>query len=205
MGRLGISAALSLVALTASSAPVFGQIIRVEQDWKLVLNQPDYAVEAPQFHTVMSPSDNLDGSYAQVTWNYREYPEFSPGGLQVQAWSSDNVVETNSTKTSSLSTVAETITWTQTLQTDGVALEFNIINGRSTTWGSFGGHHTETLWIAYVPDLGAYDTNVTAQNSWITFGDNRVDQLVVTEVRYYDAGGLVSTDTNDVVIFEIVD
>ena len=51
-------------------------VIRVEEDWILVVNEPDYAVDSPQFHTVMSPDNHIDSYYAQVTWNYKENQQY---------------------------------------------------------------------------------------------------------------------------------
>ena len=82
--RLKLSSRVALAAIAVTSALLFavppqaseGQptqsVLRVEEDWKLVLLEPDGLQNAPQFHSVMSPSGDLDSLYAQVTWNYRE-------------------------------------------------------------------------------------------------------------------------------------
>ena len=43
-------------------------IIRIEEDWILILNEPNDAMFAPQFHTVMSPFNDLESVYLQVIW-----------------------------------------------------------------------------------------------------------------------------------------
>ena len=70
---------LALAIPTAAADQPQDPVVRVEQDWRLVLNEPDNAVLAPQFHTVMSPFGHLDSFYAQVTWNYQELPDFDEG------------------------------------------------------------------------------------------------------------------------------
>lgn len=179
-----------------------GPVIRVEEDWKLVLNVPDGTVDAPQLHTAMSAFGHFDSSYAQVTWNYREVPYFRPGGLQIQAWDGDGLSFAMSFGSSQLSTIAETITWTQGLLTDGQMLSFKITNGQSTTWGAFGGGHMGVAGTAYVANLNGYSTDVSAENSWITYGANRVDLLMITEVRRYGPDGLISVDSTPRIIHQ---
>ena len=91
------SLTIGLAALMVSATPAVwaapaGTVIRVEEDWVLVLNQPNDMVTAPQFHTVMSPFGSLDAVFAQVTWNYRELPDFTAGGLQMQAWNGNSFI-----------------------------------------------------------------------------------------------------------------
>ena len=178
----------------ASVAPLFAEpVLRVEEDWKLVLNEPDGNVDSPQFHTIMSPFGDADSFYAQVLWNYREMPDFTAGGVQLQSYEGDSLIRRRSMEFGQLSTAAETITWTQSLTTDGVALSFDVSNGQSTTWGAFG----KDMWIssdANLPDLSGYSPDVSAERSCVTYGENRVNLLVITEVRYYGAGGLLRVD-----------
>src|SRR5512132_668997 len=84
---LALSLAGSCLVLTlmpkASAGDEGSSVTRVEEDWQLVLNEPDADCESPQFHTVMSPFTNSDGHYAQTLWNYREAnEEYLAGGLQ---------------------------------------------------------------------------------------------------------------------------
>ncbi len=203
---LGLTAFTGLLLLPAhemrsARADEGAYIMRIEQDWQLVLNEPGAEVNAPQFHTVISPNGGLNNGYAQVSWNYRELPDFTSGGLQVQMWSGDGDPQLTSVGEGVLSTNAETITWTQRLTTDGTQLTFAIINGHSTSWGAFGGDAmTASLPLSH-PNLNQYSTSVTQTNSWITFGANRVNSLVITQVRYYNTDGLVRTDSTPVVIY----
>src|SRR5262245_5177887 len=110
-------------------------VTHIEEDWELVLNEPNNSKDSPQFHTVMSPVGNLDGFFAQVVWNYRELPDFQAGGLQLQSWNGEDLLRTRTVSTRELSTSAESITWTQSLDTDGSTLSFELKDGESTTWG----------------------------------------------------------------------
>jgi hypothetical protein len=193
---LGLIVGVLLVAIVfASTAQAAGPVVRVEEDWTLVLNEPDDNVDSPQFHTVMSPFTHLDSYYAQVVWNYREIPDFVAGGLQLQSWNGETQIRTRSVGDSQLSTSAETITWTQSLETNGIVLLFQILNGESATWGVFGKDMNIDA-EAYLPDLENYSPKVSVANSCITYGSNRVNVLMITEIRRYSADGeLVSVDT----------
>ncbi|MBI3469118.1 MAG: hypothetical protein HY000_39440 [Planctomycetes bacterium] len=190
-----------LTAAPVSQAGSSQPILRVEEDWVLVLNEPKSNINSPQFHTVMSPFDHLSSYYGQVTWNYWELPSFTAGGLQMQIWNGDNCVRRTAPESRVLSTAAETITWTQVLETDGADLSFSIENGSSSTWGTFLGFRAYTN--ANVANLSGYSTSVSVDNSLISYGSNRVVSLVITEVRKYDATGLVSVDQVDKVVFQL--
>lgn len=197
-----VCAGLFIAAPTSGLAYMDDPILRVEEDWQVVLNEPGSAVNAPQFHTLMSPVSDTDSVYAQVTWNYREIPDAAAGGAQIQAWNGEHVLQLKDRVSNQLSTEAETISWTQRLETNGSLLRFRVVNGHSVTWGAFGGSEWNVEGSATFADLNGYSTDVSATNAGITYGSNRIDSLIITEVRYYGANGLISTDTNPRVIFE---
>jgi hypothetical protein len=210
---LGLAVGGVLVGATASgqvAPPPGGEggstdpVVRIEEDWQLVLNEPDSMMEAPQFQTVMSPFGTLFSYYALVIWNYRETPNFAPGGLQLQSWDGDVRICRRGVGDTLLSTTAETITWTQALETNGSLLTFQILNGQSVTWGEFGKDMLITQ-TATVPNLSSYRTAISVDNSWITYGSNRVDRMVITQVRRYTASGQVTVDSTPKVVFERTD
>jgi len=196
-----------LAAATAPrpcSAQPTEPVLRVEEDWLLVLGIPDGAVVSPQFHSAMSPYGHVDSIYAQATWNYRSEPDFDPGGLQVQVWDGDALLKSKNVVEEPMDSDAETITWTQVMETDGEFLLFGVLDGSSTSWGTFGGWETTIVGRKYIPDLSGYSTSVSVANSWITYGSNRVEKLVITEVRYYgeDDDDPLWVDTAPKVVFE---
>lgn len=181
-------------------------VVRVEEDWKLVLNEPDSDVSAPQFHSIMSPYGHLSQAYAQVYWNYRELPDFNAGGLQVQGWYGEESVDLKTVSEDSLSRDAEAITWTQRLELEGGKVKFSVVNGRSSSWGNFGGNATKVAMPGSLSDLGQYSASVSKANSWITYGANRVNSLVILRVRKYAANGsLLSTDDTPKIVYQYQD
>lgn len=199
---LGLVFALFPISVWAQSEAGPEPVIRVEEDWQLVLNEPGTNMQSPQFHTIMSPAPNLDGYYAQVLWNYLELLWYAPGGLQLQGWNGGQLTKYRTLKTAPLSTVAETITWTQILEINGGILYFKIDNGQSITWGTFG----RDMWLdqeGIVTNLNQYSTATSADNSCITYGSNRVNSLVITQVRRYGTSGLLSTDSTPKVVYQL--
>lgn len=180
-------------------------IVRVEEDWRLVLTEPEAEVNAPQFHTVMSPTTDANREYAQVRWNYRELPDFFSGGLQLEAWDGEVALDKWAVEETPLSRDAETITWTQRLELQNQRLRFTIINGHSLSWGEFGGEHVSLYIASGVTNLNDYSSDVSRHNSCVTFGGNRVSVLMITQVRRYGPEGLVSVDNTPIVVFQFAE
>lgn len=177
--------------------------LRIEEDWQLVLNEPRTEVSAPQFHTVMAPGTSMNGLYFQVTWNYRDLPDFAEGGLQMQVWNGESDFASREVGSDSLSNDAETVSWTARLSTDTAHVTFSIVNGHSSSWGSFGGESMTVRTAKPVANLNSYDAGTSAANSWITYGSNRVQRLVLLRTRKYDgAGNLIGEDNTQHVIFQ---
>src|SRR5579864_5748369 len=81
------------VLLGSASAQAPAATDRIEEDWELVIATPDLVAAGPQITTSMSPSADLTSSpFVAFDLNYREYPDFTPGGMQVQVWSAKQLV-----------------------------------------------------------------------------------------------------------------
>ncbi len=206
MAASGITA---LGVLMASASVVCGEeetatdVMQVQEDWELVLAAPAAIKTVPQLETIMSPVGNIDSVFARTTWNYREFPEFQAGGMQLQAWHGDAFLTKTNFGTNDLSTVSETVTWTQVLKTDGTVLTLKIAKGQSVTWGAFGGSTLTLVGVVNLSNLNGYRTEVSVDNSGITFGSHRVVKLRIKAVRRYAADGtLLSTDSDSKVIHQ---
>lgn len=182
-----------------------GDVMRVEEDWEAVLNEPGANLSAPQFHTVMSPLGHTDSYHFQAVWNYRELPNYQNGGLQVLAWDGENEAGSKSFREDALSSAAETVSWTQVLKYSSGALTFRIKDGQSTTWSSFGGTEARLSGTVYIEqNLNGYSPSVSVGKSWITYGSNRVSLLRIKAIRYYNVSGvLLQTDSAPKVVFPL--
>lgn len=172
-------------------------ITRVEEDWTLVVASPDVVEEGPQITTCMSPTSDKSSPFVAFDLNYREYPDFQAGGMQVQVWSNDQVLRTSTQHDEQLAEVNETITWTQSMSLTGSQVIYRVKNGNSSTWDDFGGDGNLLVTFATsLTDLSAYSPETSATNSGVTWQSNRVSSLVLTSVRYYAGDILVNTDNN---------
>jgi hypothetical protein len=196
---------VSAVLITAILAyPISGLLAQsgtivpdqIQEDWQLVVGTPDVTGVGPQITTSMSPVSDDSTPFVAFDLNYREYPTFEPGGMQLQVWSGDQVLSTSSQGTNQFNTTGETITWTQKMSIGNGTLFYHILHGQSTTWGSFGG--PGQLKVSYpttVSSLAGYTPATSVANSGASWESNLVTRLTLVQVRYYAAGQLIATDT----------
>ena len=203
MSRLGTVALLATTLLTLSAS--FGQSIAltadpdaIEEDWVLVVGNPDPTGVGPQITTVMSPvSDASSAPFIAFDLNYREYPNFAAGGMQIQVWSSGQVLDTSGQGNALFNAAGETVTWTQRMAISAGTLNYNVSNGQSTTWGQFGqGSHLTVSVPTTLTSLAGYLPSVSAAKSGASWQENHVTTLTLKEVRYYAHNHLIWTDTN---------
>jgi hypothetical protein len=116
----------------------------------------------------------------------------------------DTLDSTTGPSSGVLSTQDEVITYTMRMRLTGGNIEFEVINGNSTTWGTFGGQGwlrasvgtDQTGFPLYSPD-------VSVKNSKVTFARHRVKKFALKEVRYYSNNGtLLGTDTTERIVHQ---
>jgi hypothetical protein len=166
---------LSSALVTLTVATAFGQTQGVplpdaiEEDWQLLISNPDQYSVGPQITTVMSPVADGSTPFFAFDMNYREYPIFSPGGMQIQVWSGGKVIDTSSQGSALFGTPGEGITWTQRMSLGGGSVSYDVNNGQSTTWGKFGqGEQLSVSFSSTLNDLSGYDPDVSAAGNQTT-------------------------------------
>lgn len=194
----GLRSVLALSALLTSPAALRAQdsptVVCVEEDWELVVNQPDTAKDGPQVTCSISPL-TMDAMYAAFDVNYRTQPDYSPGGLQLHTWDPNDPMMTQDLSTSALlATPNETVTWTMRMYLWYGSLRFRIVNGQSQTWGAFASLHSIGT-PADLVSLDGYDPQVSVDNSGVCFAGNLVVSLTLKAVRWYDASGILIRET----------
>jgi hypothetical protein len=189
------AAVLSVWAATACAQTP--SVVRVEEDWELVVAAPDANTAAPQVSCVIAPVGNVDSVYGTLSLNHQSLPDFLAGGIQLQVWNNETPIEWRKFPNVSLiNTPSETIRWTQTMQLAGGQLTFEVVDGSSTSWGAFGGQGYLKVSVATaLENLNAYDAAVSVANSGISFGGNRVQSLVLKKVRLIMSNGEVFEDS----------
>lgn len=196
--RSGAPAGLvCLASALAGLAPAAAaDVARVEEDWQLVVNQPDVNLNGPQVTCVISPL-TADVAYCAFDINYHTQPDYSAGGLQLHLWNPNQPIVTNNFPVSGmLGQANETVTWTQTMSLASGVLSFSVVNGQSATWGSFDNGSQPLQATTTATNLNSYDPNVSLTNSGVSFASNLVSSLTLTAVRWYDSNGqLIAQNT----------
>jgi hypothetical protein len=177
--------------------------VRVEEDWELAIGTPASTRNAPQIVTMISPLGHVESFHATLDLNHHSIPTYAAGGLQFEVWEGEvALLERRFPNQSLLETPGETIRWTQTMDLNGGALTFAVIDGSSTTWGAFGGqgYLRDTVATA-LHNLNAYSPEVSAANSGVSFSGNRVQSLILKRVRYYTSTGELIEDATERVVY----
>lgn len=177
-------------ALVAAPAWSQSHILTIEEHWELHIAEPDVATSAPQTTMVMSPNGSLGGDYFLFTINHETAPDYIPGGMQVQHWIGDEIVEcAHSNEYGTLATDGETVRWVQRISLDSGTLKFEIENGISDTWGQFLGDDLELSTSSSLSDLNAYKAAISLNESQVGFSENRVESLTLTKIRWLTDDG----------------
>ena len=172
-------------------------VVRVEEDWELVVGTPDPDSDSPQVVCVVSPLCKADSVHATFEVNHRSVPQFVPGGVQLVVWNGEAPLAIeSSTNEAPLAHAGETIRWTQCMEVNEGQLTFEILGGSSTTWGAFG---AEGSLRATVPtslaNLDAYTPSVSVKGSGVNYAGHRVHSLVLKRIRVHLSNGEQVEDT----------
>jgi hypothetical protein len=168
----------------------------IEQDWKVeLLVMPDgNRLTSPLF--VSSFSIPLVSALFQCTWNHRDVPLLEEGGIQLQVYKWDDLLDEQEILTppwrEKLNIDDELITWTQRLAIVGMDYRFTIKNISSKTWGEIAGPYTiKRTFLVWVPPLELYNFQEIADNSGIVMGGNRFKRMTILQTRFYDGNGIL--------------
>lgn len=197
--------AFSVVGVLQSTGmqTAIGQnIVRIEEDWELVIREPDPSSEAPQVTCVISPFGHVNAVYSVFDLNLRHLPDYAAGGMQLQVWSgTDSLSSSSSNRGVLLQVPGETVSWTQVMKVQEGKLTFQVMNGVSQTWGGFGGG--EKLLVSRNTDLenlNEYDSANSVANSGIGYSGHHITSLILKKVRAYAESGEYVEDTTAKVI-----
>jgi hypothetical protein len=205
LGSIAILLGLT-VALTNSSQAQDGnsdpEITMILEQWEVKVADPDVDTNSPQLSTIMTPDNSHPEDFFAFELNHSTIPEFSPGGMQVQYWSGDQLSKYQYSATNELIDESpDTIIWTQRLSLNNGQLRFQIINGDSESFGDFGGSALFTLTTpSNLQSLNAYSYEESAKYSNVTYGTNRVEKMQLKRVRFYSGSTLVKQMNTPIVV-----
>ncbi len=162
------------------------EIVKVEETWEMSVGEPNTSRNAPQVSMVMSPHENLEAEYFVFLLNHRTEPGYSVGGMQIQHWEGEELVEhRNGPSDNELNHVGETVLWTQTMSLSGGVVTFAVENGTSESWGDFGGQgYLRKSVDTGQANLNAYDPLISIKESGIGYAGNRVAALTLKRIRW---------------------
>jgi hypothetical protein len=177
----------------AFAMPVCGQtsVVSVEEHWELCLGQPDPDRSAPQTTMVISPNGNIDGEHYIFTLNHSSVPTYQPGGLQVQFWDGAQLVDSVTEGSQTLAHGEEVVRWVQRLSLTDGALQFQVRDGQSETWGEFGGQDLTISHPTSIVSLNGYKPAVSLTESQVNYAENRVVSLTLTKLVWVTDDGQV--------------
>ncbi|HEX5472763.1 MAG TPA: hypothetical protein VFW73_12805 [Lacipirellulaceae bacterium] len=184
-------AALS-VTVTSRATAQSAKVVSIEEHWELQLADPDVDRSAPQTTMVMSPTADLSGTHFLFTLNHVSAPVYAPGGMQVQLWNGEEFVEQSAGHvTTALEHSNETVRWTQRISLDNGTLHFQVLDGTSETWSSFGGDDLSLSVASSLTSLNSYHPSVSIAESQVSYAENRVVSLTLTKLIWTTDDGVV--------------
>jgi hypothetical protein len=182
-------------------------VVRVEEDWELVLGGPDSNTCAPQVTTTMSPFADIYSTYFTLEINHRSSPSWTPGGISIHRWLGESRMSSyDRADRTVMCTDSETVTWTQSLFVDGTGfLTFKVFNGTSTTWGAFGYSNNVKLRMPWSDNhVNGYTPQVSAEQSGACYAGNRVVSLKIKTIRLTLSDGEVVVDTTERIVHQLL-
>jgi hypothetical protein len=179
-------------------------VVGVAEDWELVVGEPDSGNAAPQLTCTISPHGHLNNLHSVLEINHKTVPFWAPGGVHLQTWVGEyNLTRKSIENHSPLSHAGEVVTWTSSMTVGGNVLTFTVDNGNSTSWGSFGnGNSLQVSYGTSLTNLNNYSPNFSVSNSGVGFASNRVQSLVLKQVRYTLSTGDVLVDNTPRVVHQ---
>lgn len=201
---------VALVALTvqlgwSEDVAVPANVDRIEEDWYLQIGEPDTDSDSPQILSVISPIASNTGEHAIFEVNHCTQPDYFAGGMQLQRWSGPDTCAamTRTINSGVLAIPSEEITYTTRMSLSAGKLNYSIENGKSQTWGPFGGSIPYNLSVSsQLSTLSGYKPDFSVSESKVAYGSHRVQTFKIKEIRYYWQGQLVAKDSTERVVHQ---
>lgn len=202
---LTIAVSGSLVGYSAEDTPPPAKTLqRIEEDWVLLVENPDEKIASPQVLICMSPDGKFTADHALIELNHATQPgddHWLAGGLQLQGWQgSVNTGVFNSPKHDVLSRGYDRIQFTVSMKCVGDGYtEFQVKDGASRTWGKFGQDKDKPISLKVKStreNLATYDRANSVKHTHVTHGAHRVTIMYQRRVRYYWSDGSETVDGN---------
>ena len=189
--RLAVFLAVLFLPLASRLAADEYRIVRLEEEWELVVTDPDVETAGPQITCILAPRGVGTGTFATLELNHSSEYEFTPGGVHLQLWDGETHQGVRSVNLyTPLAQRNETIRWKQAMSLSNGVLTFEIKEGQSTTWGNFTDSGTLKFQTpSPATSLNSYSPDQAAKLSGIGYGSNRVGSLTLKKVKLWTESG----------------
>ena len=190
----GILAGLALLLSSNAVHADHGSIYKVEEEWEIVIDDPDPSINSPQITFFVTPNPAEPNCYFQLQMNYAADDTYSSGGFHVGAFHSGTLLdEARSATRRTLTVDGDRVRWTNVMAAIDGQLLFAVKDGYGDDWGEFGGpEYLVRMESDHIDDLSHYTPYESLQMVDIGFGANRVRSVTLRSVRlYYDDGRVV--------------
>lgn len=197
---------LGLVVFLSAADSVFSQspgstVVRVEEDWVALISGPESSTSSPQIMNFISPIQSTEGVFGLVQLNHRGAPDFRNGGLQIQGWTGESLVGyMEDTRDAVLNRSSDNLRYTVAMEKTATGIKFQVLNGRSRTWGRFAQTPLTVTMTVNEPSLENYSPEFSVANTNVNHGAHRVELLYLDTSRRQYSDGVIITDTTDRVI-----
>ena len=167
----------------------------VEEDWEMVINQPEVAINSPQVAFFLYPDTNNEDCYFQLQMNYAAEDGYSSGGFRVGAFYREQPMDEQRSQVSeTLAWDNDRLRWTSAMAIFDGKLMYALKNGYGYQWGTFGGPE----YLVQMDDqdmltLNNYTPQKSLESVDIGFGSNRVSSILLKRVRLIYTDGSVQT------------
>lgn len=179
--------ALTLGAIFASrpaqSRAADINITRIEEDWEVQVTSPRPERNTPELVTSMGPFADDREAVVSLLINHSTAPNYSAGGLQLQVWRNEQLAGSlNYGESKQLATANEVIRFTLVMELEAAKLKFQVKNGSSSTFGTFGENWIEVPTV--LTSLNAYHPQASIERSAVSVGGNNLSKYQINQVRY---------------------
>lgn len=170
----------------AEPDPVLKNLTRVEESWVALIENPDELAGAPQIVNLISPDGSSDANFGLFEINHGSAPDFVSGGLQIQAWKNETLMQkTNSISGRVLTRKFDRFEYTVSMALVDGKLEYRLVSGKSKTWGNFAkDKNLSASTDSSVTLLDKYDRQYSVDNTLVNVAAHRIEALYQKEVKY---------------------
>ncbi len=191
-----------LAALPVRADAQTATVYLVEEEWEMVINEPEPAINSPQVAFFLYPAADHPECYFQLQLNYAAEAGYSSGGFRVGAFYNESPIDEERSQVSqTLAWDNDRVRWTSAMAVFHGKLMYALKDGYGYQWGAFGGPD----YLVEMDDqdmhaLDHYSPQKSLESVDIGFGANRVHSICLKRVHLtYTDGHKQTIDINQFV------